>query len=210
MSCCHTSRLALAPVGANRKNRRVPKTAGLCATPIVPGPGCRVATRPGSRWRRLEPIERTAESREPRDSALPRLSPAPDVLLPRALAAPAPVGAQPPANRKNYFQGKILMGLAELSFSRFMYDLGVLVNTGRWKSQIMNLYYVRRWNLDKLIGYDRAARRKLRDSFRNATVLYKKALEEFSADQYESDGAHVAYALALKHAITFRFTNATK
>jgi hypothetical protein len=114
------------------------------------------------------------------------------------------------ANPDHYFQGKILMGLAELSFSRFMYDLGVLVNAGRWKSKIMNLYYVRRWNLDKLIGYDRAARRKLRDSFRNATVLYKKALEEFSADQYESDAAHVAYALALKHAITFRFTNARK
>jgi hypothetical protein len=114
------------------------------------------------------------------------------------------------ANPDHYFQGKILMGLAELSFSRFLYGLGVLVNAGPWKSKIMNLYYVRRWNLDKLIGYDRAARRKLRQSFRGATVLYEKALEEFSAGQYESDAAHVAYALALKHALTFRFANATK
>lgn len=112
------------------------------------------------------------------------------------------------ANPDHYFQGKILMGLAELSFSRFMYGLGVLVNAGRWKSKIMNLYCVRRWNLDKLIGYDRAARRKLRRSFRNATALYKKAMEEFSTDHYESDTAHVAYALALKHAMTFRFSKA--
>lgn len=114
------------------------------------------------------------------------------------------------SNRDHYFQGKILMGLAEIAFSRFMYDLSVLRNGGRWKSKIMNIYFVRRWNLDKLIGYDRKARRKLWDSFRNAGALYRRAMEEFSAGQYKSDAAHAAYALALKHAITFRFSKATK
>lgn len=114
------------------------------------------------------------------------------------------------ANSDHYFQGKILMGVAELSFSRFMYDLGSLVNAGRWKSKIMNFYPVRRWNLDKLIGYDRKARRKLRDSFRTASALYEKAMQEFAAGHHESDSAHVAYALALKHALTFRFSKATK
>ena len=113
-------------------------------------------------------------------------------------------------NPDHYFQGKILMGLAELSFFRFMYDLGILVNAGRWKSKLMNVYYVRRWNLDKLIGYDRKARRKLRDSFHNASALYEKAMEEFAAGQHESDAAHVAYALALKHSMTFHFSKATK
>ena len=113
-------------------------------------------------------------------------------------------------NRDHYFQGKILMGLAEISFSRFMYDLSLLMNSSRWKSKVMNIYYVRRWNLDKLIGYDRKARRKLRESFSNAVALYKRAMEKFSAGDYKSDAAHAAYALALKHAITFRFSKATK
>jgi hypothetical protein len=114
------------------------------------------------------------------------------------------------SNRDHYFQGKILMGLAEVAFSRFMYGLSVLTNDGRWKSKTMNIYFVRRWNLDKLIGYDTKARRKLRDSFRNAVALYRKAVEEFNASQNKSDAAHAAYALALKHAVTFRFSKATK
>ena len=114
------------------------------------------------------------------------------------------------SNRGHYFQGKILMGLAEIAFSRFMYDLSVLLDAGRWKSKILNVYLVRRWNLDKLLGYNREARRRLRDSFRKAVALYRRAMEEFSEGQYESDAAHAAYALALKHAMTFHFPKATK
>jgi hypothetical protein len=117
--------------------------------------------------------------------------------------------AEVQSNPDRYFQGKALMGLGEIAFSRFMYDLGALVNGGRWKSKIMNLYVVRRSNLDKLIGYDRKARRKLRDSFRDAVALYKRAMEEFRAGDYRSDAAHAAYALALRHTVTFRFSKAT-
>jgi hypothetical protein len=102
------------------------------------------------------------------------------------------------SNGDRYFQGKILMGLAEVSFSRFSYNLGLLLDGGRLKSKIMNIYFVRRWNLDKWIGYDREARRKLQDSFSRAVALYKRAMEEFNAGNYKSEAAHAAYALALK------------
>jgi hypothetical protein len=114
------------------------------------------------------------------------------------------------SNRDHYFQGKILTGLAEIAFSRFLYDLSVLMKGGRWKSKMMNIYFVRRWNLDKLIGYSREARHKLQGSFRDAAALYRRAMEELSAGQYKSDAAHAAYALAVKHALTFRFSKATK
>lgn len=96
------------------------------------------------------------------------------------------------SNPNHYFQGKVLMGLGEITFSRFMYDLVVLVNSGRWKSMIMNLSFVRRWNLDKLIGYDGKARRKLQDSFRKAVALYERAIEEFTAGGHRSDAGHAA------------------
>ena len=110
----------------------------------------------------------------------------------------------------HYPQGKILMGLAEISSSRFMYDLGLLMNGGRWKSKIMNIYYIRRWNLDKLIGYTRRDRGKLQNSFRDAIDLYRRALGEFRADKNNSDAANAAYTIALKYAVTFRFSKAKK
>ena len=69
-------------------------------------------------------------------------------------ALEAGVLAEIQSNRDHYFQGKVLMGLAEIAFSRFMYDRGAVMNGGPWKAKIMNMYFVRRWNLDKLIGYD--------------------------------------------------------
>ncbi|HEX5412375.1 MAG TPA: hypothetical protein VFZ27_11010 [Terriglobia bacterium] len=113
-------------------------------------------------------------------------------------------------NQNHYLQGKVLLGMAEISFSRFMYDLGAPVNSGPWKSKILNIYFVRRWNLDKLIGYNREGRSRLRDSFRKAIKLFKRAMEAFTTGQYKSDAAHVAYALALKHALTFHFSKARK
>lgn len=113
------------------------------------------------------------------------------------------------SNPDHYFQGRVLMELAEIAFSRFMYACAALTSAGRWKSKIMNIYFVRRWNLDKLVGYDKRARRKLRDSFNDAVGLHKRAIEELSAGHYRSDAAHAAYALALKHTLTFRFSKAT-
>ncbi|HLY61046.1 MAG TPA: hypothetical protein VKV95_09880 [Terriglobia bacterium] len=114
------------------------------------------------------------------------------------------------SNADHYFQGKILTGLAEVSFSRYMYHVGLLIDGGPWKSKIMNLYFVRRWNFNSWVGYDREARRKLRDSFGRAVAFYERGMEEFVAGNYKSDAAHTAYALALKHALTFHFSKARK
>ncbi len=114
------------------------------------------------------------------------------------------------SNGDHYFQGKILMGLADVSFSRYMYNRSLLLGSGRLRSKIMIIYFVRRWNLDKWIGYDREARRKLQNSLSQAVAFYERAMEEFKAGNYKSDAAHATYALALKHAMTFRFSKANK
>jgi hypothetical protein len=114
------------------------------------------------------------------------------------------------SNPDHYFQGKILMELGEVAFLRYMLDLGLLMECGPLRSKIHNIYFVRRWNLDKFISYDRKARRKLRESFRNAVLCQKRAMAEFIARDYKSEAGHAAYALALHHTLTFRFSKAKR
>ncbi|MGA2877170.1 MAG: hypothetical protein ABSE82_16765 [Nitrososphaerales archaeon] len=114
------------------------------------------------------------------------------------------------SNPDHYFQGKVSMELGEVGFSRYMLDLGLLMEGGPWKSKIHNIYFVRRWNLDKFISYDRKARQMLRESFRNALLFQKRAMEEFIAGGHRSEAGHAAYALALHHTFIFRFSKANR
>jgi hypothetical protein len=114
------------------------------------------------------------------------------------------------SSENHYMRGHIFVSLGEISFSRFLNDQLEFSSGGKLKSKIMNIYFVRRWNLNKLIGYSRGARRKLRESQNKSALLFKRAIEEFEAGNYKSDLAHTLCDLAAKFALTYRFRKARK
>jgi hypothetical protein len=74
----------------------------------------------------------------------------------------------------------------------------------------MNFYSVRRWNIDKLVGYSRESRRKLRNSKNQFVAFFRRAIEEFETGDYKSDLATVLYALAVKFTLTYHFSKARR
>lgn len=110
----------------------------------------------------------------------------------------------------HYTRGHVFMILGDIYFSRFLDDQLDLNRGGRLKSRIMNIYFVRRWHLDKIIGYNDDARRKLRESQIKTVVFFKRAIDEFTSGNYKSDLANALFNLAVKFALTFRFRKARK
>lgn len=114
------------------------------------------------------------------------------------------------ASEDHYMRGHLFMSLGEISFSRFMDDQLEFCSGGKLKSKIMNLYFVRRWHLNQLIGFTRGSRSKLREAQSNSVGYFLKAIEEFAAGHYKSDLAHALFALAAKSTFTYRFRKARK
>jgi hypothetical protein len=110
----------------------------------------------------------------------------------------------------HYLRGHLFMSLGEISFSRFMDDQLEFCTGGKLKSKIMNIYFVRRWHLNQLIGFTRGSRSKLREAQSNSVGYFLKAIEEFAAGDYKSDLAHALFALAAKFTFTYRFRKARK
>lgn len=105
----------------------------------------------------------------------------------------------------HYMRGHIFAALGEVFFSRYLDSHLDHAPRGRLKTIVTNLYLIRRWHLDKLIGYSRRDRQQLTRLWKNCVAFYKKAIAEFQA---VNDGADVAFALSglsVKFAITFRF-----
>jgi hypothetical protein len=114
------------------------------------------------------------------------------------------------SSHDHYMRGHIFTSLGEIHFSRFLTDQLDLSNGGRLHSRIMNLYFVRRWNLDKVVGYSRESRRKLKNSKNQLVACFRKATEEFELGGYKSDLAQALYALAVKFTITYGFAKAKR
>lgn len=108
-------------------------------------------------------------------------------------------------SQNHYMNGHIFLSLGEISFARFLDDQLNFYGGGKLRSKIINFYFIRRWGLDKLIGYSRIERCKLRESLDKGESYLKCAIGEFRAGGFNSDLAHALYNLAGKFAITFRF-----
>jgi len=112
------------------------------------------------------------------------------------------------SNPNRYLRGRVLMSLGEIAFSRFLDDQLDLSIGGTFRSKIMNIHFVRRWHLDRFIGFTRNGRRQLRKSQKSSFAYFGQAIQEFRTNGYKTDLAHALYGLAVKLAITFRFRKA--
>jgi hypothetical protein len=110
----------------------------------------------------------------------------------------------------HYFRGHIFMSLGEVYFSRFLNNHLDLMIGGKWRSKICNIYFVRRWKLDKLINYDRDARRKLNISKEKCIMFFERTISEFKSGNHEADLAHAFYNFAAKFTLMFHFIKARK
>ena len=114
------------------------------------------------------------------------------------------------SSKDNHLRGLIFMSLGEMAFQRFIfYQLDLMV-AGRLKSRIMNLYLVRRWHLNILIGFDRKARRKIREACETGIDYYEKSVKEFKAGNLQSDLAYAFYMLAVQYTVTYYFSKARR
>lgn len=115
------------------------------------------------------------------------------------------------ANRSNdhYFRGHMYSEVAEFHCSKYLLYKLDFQKGGRRRSMIANLYFVRRWNLDKFL-YDRKSRKKIESSEKQCYEYFNKAIEEFRLGGKKSEQAHAIYNLAVKFKIFYRFYKASK
>lgn len=114
------------------------------------------------------------------------------------------------ATASHYFRGHIFMSLGEIYFSRFLNNHLDLAIGGKLRSKICNIYFVRRWKLDKLINYARDARRKLNNSKKKCTVFFERAISEFKLGNHEAELSYTLYNFAVKFTLMFYFVKARK
>ncbi len=104
-----------------------------------------------------------------------------------------------------YMRGQTFCALGEVYFARYLDGNLDHAPRRRLRTIITNLYFVRRWHLDKLIGYCRSDREQLRKLWDSCVASYKQAIAEFRAINSIADEAFARYGLSVKFAITFRF-----
>jgi len=114
------------------------------------------------------------------------------------------------SSENHYLRGHIFMSLSEISFSRFLHDQLDFYNGGKFRSKILNMYSIRRWHLDKWIGYKRSERQSLREAQKKAFLYLEKAIKEFGAGDRKSDLAHTLYTFAGKLVLTYHFHKGRK
>lgn len=107
-------------------------------------------------------------------------------------------------------RGHIFMSLGEISFSRFLYYGQDLVIASPWRSKIVNTYFVKRWSLDRLIGFNKNARKKLRTSYNMCINYFRKSIKEYETNNDETYLALAFYNLATKFTLTYHFSKANR
>lgn len=109
----------------------------------------------------------------------------------------------------HYFRGAIYSSIGDYYSSKYLADQLDFMKGGKTRSRIANLYFVRRWNLDKLL-YDRDSRKKLKESWKKCVLYFEKSIAEYKTGSKTSEEAHAIYNLAVKYKITYRFSRARK
>jgi hypothetical protein len=112
------------------------------------------------------------------------------------------------SSKNHYLRGLVFMSLGDMSIHRFLFYQLDLMTGGRLKSKIMNLYFVGRWHLKILIGFDRNARQKIREAYKTGINYFEESIKEFKAGNLESDLARAFYNLAVQYTLTYYFSKA--
>lgn len=107
------------------------------------------------------------------------------------------------------FRGHQLSTIGDAYSSKYLADKLDFQDGGKYKSKIANLYFVRRWNLDRYL-YGRDIRRKIDESRDKCIQYFEMAIKEFDAAGMKSEQAHTLYNLAVKLRTFNRFRRACK
>lgn len=107
----------------------------------------------------------------------------------------------------HYFRGHLFSAIGDFYSSQYLNDMLDFQKGGKIKSKIANLYFVRRWNLDKFL-YDRTSRKKITDSKRKCIQYFERSINEFRLGGKKSEEANAIYNLAVKMKIFYTFGRA--
>lgn len=110
---------------------------------------------------------------------------------------------------EHYFRGHLFSAIGDFYSSRYLCDKLDFQKGGRIKSKIANMYFVRRWNLDKFL-YDHISRKKIEDSKRKCFQYFERSIEEFQLGSKKSEEANAIYNLAVKFKIFYHFSKVSK
>ena len=109
----------------------------------------------------------------------------------------------------HYFRGHLFSAIGDFYSSRYLNDMLDFQKGGKTKSKIANLYFVRRWNLDRFL-YDKDNRKKIADSKAKCIQYFKRSIDEFRLSDKKSEEANATYNLAVKMKIFYTFGRAKK
>ena len=102
------------------------------------------------------------------------------------------------------------MAVGDFYSSKYLNDKLDLMIGERRRSMIGNIYFVKRWHLDKWILYRNKDRKRIDDHEKKCVGFFKQAIYEFEKGSHTSDLAHAYYNLAVKYKLTFYFQAATE
>ena len=107
----------------------------------------------------------------------------------------------------HYFRGHLFSTIGDFYSSKYLNDMLDFQNGGKIKSKIANMYFTRRWNLDRFL-YDSFSRRKIMDSKAKCIHYFDKSIYEFQLGDKKSEEANAIYNLAVKMKLFYTFGRA--
>lgn len=107
----------------------------------------------------------------------------------------------------HYFRGHLFSAIGDFYSSRYLNDMLDFQKGGKIKSKIANLYFTRRWNLDRFL-YDSVSRRKIMNSKAECIRYFERSINEFRLGGKKSEEANVIYNLAVKMKLFYTFGRA--
>jgi hypothetical protein len=111
------------------------------------------------------------------------------------------------ASLDHNFRGHQFSTIGDAYSSKYLADKLAFQDGGKVKSKIANLYFVRRWDLDRYL-YGQNIRKKI-DESRNKCIQYsERSVEEFRLADMKSEQANTIYNLAVKFQLFNRFRRA--
>jgi hypothetical protein len=109
----------------------------------------------------------------------------------------------------HYYRGNIYSSVSDYYSHKYFLDHLDFMKGGRLRSKIANIYFVRRWRLDKYL-YDRKHRLQFQESIRKFVLYSKRSISEYEGGSCASELAHAIYNLAVKYNAVFSFRKAKK
>lgn len=109
----------------------------------------------------------------------------------------------------HYYRGHLFSAIGDFYSSKYLCDMLDFQKGGKTRSKIANLYFVRRWNLDRFL-YDKVSRRKTDDSKRKCILYFERSIAEFQLGGKKSEEANAIYNLAVKMNLLYCFGKAER